>query len=41
MSVYFLFQKKPSVGDWKFYINSDSQKDKIINISKNNLVEVS
>ncbi|APC92440.1 MULTISPECIES: type VI secretion system lipoprotein IglE [Francisella] len=41
VSVYFLFQKKPSVGDWKFYINSDSQKDKTINITKNNLVEVS
>ncbi|ASG68505.1 hypothetical protein fh0823_15340 [Francisella halioticida] len=41
ISVYFLFKKKPSEGHWKFYINPDNEKDKRVNISKNNVMEVS
>ena len=41
VSVYFLFKKKPSEGHWKLYINPDSQKDKTVNISKNNVMKVS
>jgi hypothetical protein len=40
VSVYFLFQKESNSGNWKFYINPDNQKDKTINISKNNVMEV-
>ncbi|MED7818889.1 MULTISPECIES: type VI secretion system lipoprotein IglE [unclassified Francisella] len=40
ISIYFLFQKESNSGNWKFYINPNNQKDKTVNISKNNVMEV-
>jgi hypothetical protein len=39
VSVYFLFQKSPRNKVWKYYINSDKQKDMILKITSNNMIE--
>ena len=40
IAVYFLFQKNPKINAWKYYINSDEQKDTLVKITNNNVIEV-
>ena len=40
IAVYFLFQKNPKINAWKYYINSDEQKDTFVKITNNNVIDV-